>query len=175
MTPSVPVDVRSIFETHADFVWRVLARSGVRDADLRDATQEVFIVVAQKLPEREGSSALSTWLYGIAIRIAANYRRKAHRKREDLVDAPPENATRSDPEVLLLRAEARQRLAEVLEELPMDERIVFTMFELEEMTGQAIAASLGIPVGTVHTRLRAARATFERKARQLSRAKVAGA
>lgn len=159
-------DVRRIFEQHADFVWRALARSGVRDADLRDATQEVFMVVARKLHEREGTSTLTTWLYGIAVRVAANHRRKAHLRREELTDEPPERATkRDDPENALAREQARERLARILDEIPIDQRIVFVMFELEEMPCPAIAAALGIPVGTVYTRLRAARATFEERAR----------
>lgn len=169
---SDPTDVREIFEAHGDFVWRALARSGVRDADLRDATQEVFVVVARKLDEREGTSSLTTWLYGIAVRVAANYRRKAHRRHEELTDDPPEvsadGAGGDDPERALSREQARVRLSLILDELPHDQRVVFMMFELEEMTCPSIAASLGVPLGTVYTRLRAARATFQERARRHS-------
>jgi len=159
--------VREVFDQHADFVWRVLARAGVRDADLQDATQEVFLVVANKLEEFDESSKMTTWLFAIAQRVAANHRRKVQRKREDLVDAPPEpsEGTGSTPEIRLARAEARQRLSRVLEALPGDQRIVFELFELEEMTCPAIAEALGIPLGTTYTRLRAARASFERLAK----------
>jgi RNA polymerase sigma-70 factor (ECF subfamily) len=162
----VSTDVRQIFEAHGDFVWRALARSGVRDADLRDATQEVFIIVARKLGEREGSSTMTTWLYGIAIRVAANYRRKAHRRHEELSDEPPERIGGDDPESALAQEEARVRLARILDELPEDQRIVFVLYELEEMACPEIASSLGIPLGTVYTRLRAARAGFEARARE---------
>jgi len=159
-------DVRQIFDAHGDFVWRVLARSGVRDADLRDAAQEVFIVVARKLDERSGESSLTTWLYGVAVRIAANYRRKAHRRHEELTDAIPEtprdsDATEGDPERAFANEEARLRLAAILDDLPPDQRIVFMMFELEEKTCPEIAETLGIPLGTVYTRLRLARIRFE--------------
>jgi RNA polymerase sigma-70 factor (ECF subfamily) len=169
--PTPEHDVRRIFEAHGDFVWRALARSGVRDADLRDATQEVFIVVARKLVERDETSSLTTWLYGIAVRVAANYRRKAHRRHEELTDelpeAPPSSTRRrEDPERAFANEEARLRLARILDELPIDQRMVFVMFELDEMTCPAIAESLGIPLGTVYTRLRAARAGFEDKARR---------
>ncbi|MBX3203280.1 MAG: RNA polymerase sigma factor [Labilithrix sp.] len=167
MSPSSAPDVRQIFEAHGDFVWRALARSGVRDADLRDATQEVFLVVSRKVSEREGTSSLSTWLYGIAIKVAANYRRKAHRKREELTDEVPdpvEGEVHGDPEQALANEQARVRLAQILDELPVDQRVVFMMFELEEMTCPAIAEALGIPLGTVYTRLRSGRAMFEEKA-----------
>ena len=56
----------------------------------------------------------------------------------------------------------------LLEELTPDQRIVFELFELEEMTCPAIAESLGIPLGTVYTRLRAARAALTAKASAFS-------
>ena len=162
--------VRAIFEEHADFVWRVLARAGVRDADLKDASQEVFIVVASKLDQLEAAqrdgTKTTTWLYAIAIRVGANYRRKVQRKREDLVDVHDESIAaddRSDPEEAALLAQARARLADLLEALPHEQRIVFEMFELEEMTCPAIADALGIPLGTTYTRLRAARAAIAEK------------
>ena len=166
VTSDVVSDVRQIFDAHGDFVWRVLARSGVRDADLRDAAQEVFIVVARKHDERSGESSLTTWLYGVAVRVAANYRRKAHHRHEELTDAIPETprdsyATDGDPERAFANEEARLRLAAILDELPPDQRIVFMMFELEEKTCPEIAETLGIPLGTVYTRLRLARIRFE--------------
>ena len=162
----VASDVRQIIDAHGDFVWRVLARSGVREVDLRDAAQEVFIVVARKHEERNGTSSLTTWLYGVALRVAANYRRKAHRRHEELTDAVPEapqdsHASDGDPEQAFANEEARLRLATILDDLPADQRIVFVMFELDEKTCPEIAETLGIPLGTVYTRLRLARARFE--------------
>lgn len=163
-------DVRDIFEAHGDLVWRALARSGVRDADLRDATQEVFMVVARRIDEREGTSALTTWLYGIAVRVAANYRRKAHRRREELTDAPPEHAPfegeHHAPEDALVRARAREQIATILEAIPEDQRLVFVLFELDEVACPEIAARLELPLGTVYSRLRAARAKFQELAEE---------
>jgi RNA polymerase sigma-70 factor (ECF subfamily) len=165
------MDVREIFEEHADFVWRVLVRSGVRDADLKDASQEVFLVVANKLEQLAEDVKVTTWLYGIAIRVAANQRRKVERKREDLQSEPDVLATSSaveTPESAMRRAEGRAALARLLEELTADQRIVFELFELEEMTCPAIADALGIPLGTVYSRLRAARAALTAKASAFS-------
>ena len=159
---------RSLFEEHADFVWRVLARAGVRDADLQDGLQEVFIIVSEKVDQLDDRSKPTTWLYGIAIRVAANARRKVQRKREDFTaehdDAADEH---QDPETHALRKEAREQLAELLAELPPEQRIVFEMFELEEMTCPQIAEALGIPLGTTYTRLRTARAALSLKAEAL--------
>jgi RNA polymerase sigma-70 factor (ECF subfamily) len=164
------ISVREVFEQHADFVWRVLARAGVRDADLKDALQEVFIVVANKLDQLDAETRTTTWLYGIAVRVAANQRRKVQRKREDISDVAGESMCAADeenPEAVAIRAQARVQLAELLEELAPEQRIVFEMFELEEMTCPAIADALGIPLGTTYTRLRAARAAIVAKAQRL--------
>lgn len=151
-------------------MWRVLARAGVRDADLKDALQEVFIVVSGKLDSLQEGTKPTTWLYGIAVRVAANQRRKVARKREDLTDQHDETAPasgRGSPEAMMARAQARVQLAEMLSALPDDQRIVFEMFELEEMACPQIAETLGIPLGTTYTRLRAARMALTAKAAEM--------
>lgn len=154
-------DVRTLFETYGDFVWRALARGGVRDADLRDASQEVFIAVSRNWATREGTSSVSTWLWGIASHIAANYRRKAHRRYEEVTDSPPEALGQEGaPDAVLERNQARAKLAQILEALPDEQRMVFVMFELDERPCPEIAELLQIPLGTVYTRLKSARALF---------------
>ena len=163
--------VRDVFERHADFVWRVLARAGVRDADLADATQEVFMVVAKQLGGFDERAKITTWLYGIAIRVGANHRRKVLRKREDFAGDDLDSVRDDDdknPEQVAVRAETRAQLARALEAITPDQRIVFEMFELEEMTCPAIAETLGIPLGTTYTRLRAARVAFAAHAKRLA-------
>lgn len=152
-------------------MWRVLARAGVRDADLKDALQQVFMVVSEKLDQLDDDARPTTWLYGIAVRVAANHRRKVQRRREDLTEEHDESIAtdeRDNPEEIAARAEARAKLAELLDQLPPDQRIVFEMFELEEMTCPAIAEALGIPLGTTYTRLRAARAALAAKVAELA-------
>ena len=65
--------VCSVHDAHADFVWRSLQRLGVRDADLEDMIQEVFIVVHRRLDAFDASSHLTSWLFGICVRVAAAY------------------------------------------------------------------------------------------------------
>ena len=129
------------------------------------------MVVSRKLEQREAGTKVTTWLYGIAIRVGANHRRKVLRKREDFMEQALDAVTdenQPDPEQVALRAEGRVQLARALEELTPDQRIVFEMFELEEMTCPAIAETLGIPLGTAYTRLRAARAAFAVQAERLA-------
>ena len=74
-----PHDLAAIFREHAPYVWRVLRRMGVREADVEDVTQEVFVVVHRRLPEFEGRSAMRTWIYGICLRVASDHRRRGKR------------------------------------------------------------------------------------------------
>jgi RNA polymerase sigma-70 factor (ECF subfamily) len=154
-------------------VWRVLARAGVRDADLADASQEVFIIVANKLEQLEEGTKVTTWLYGISVRVAANQRRKVARKREELSESPGDSVQadeRESPEQAVALAQARRQLVRLLDELSEEQRIVFELFELEELTCPAIAEALGIPLGTAYTRLRAARSAIALKAAELTEA-----
>jgi RNA polymerase sigma-70 factor (ECF subfamily) len=160
-----PTDVTEVYRAHGDFVWATLQRMGVRDADLHDQLQEVFIVVHRRLGDFEGRSALTTWLFGICLRVVAGYRRKLARRKESTVESLPElqdDADSGDPEGTASRNEARHRLAQVLDAMDVDKRVVLVMFEVEDLSCEEIARTIGIPVGTVYSRLHAARAQFEK-------------
>src|SRR5438046_2150858 len=73
---------QDVYARHAEFVWRVLRRLGVRPTDVEDVCQEVFLIVHRKLPEFEHRSSVSTWLYSIALRCASDHRRRAYVARE---------------------------------------------------------------------------------------------
>jgi RNA polymerase sigma-70 factor (ECF subfamily) len=160
--------VARIYEVHADFVWASLQRLGVRDADLEDALQEVFVVVHRRLDSFDGSSKMTTWLFGIAMRVASAYRRRGFRVRETSVGEAPEPApsdvdeSAGSPEDALAAAQLRRRLDALLDELDVEKRAVFVMFEIDEMPCDEIAQLLGVPVGTVHSRLHAARREFQK-------------
>src|SRR5438552_1587566 len=98
--------------------------------------QEVFIVIHRKLHTFDGSSQLTTWLFGICMRVAAAYHRRAHRRRERSVD-PEHFATTSDPkqtpEEQLRAREAREELNRILDHLDVEKRAVFVMFEVDEI------------------------------------------
>jgi RNA polymerase sigma-70 factor (ECF subfamily) len=164
--PSLP----SIHEAHADFVWRSLQRLGVPESDLEDALQEVFVVVHRRLASFRGDSTVTTWLFGIALRVAARFRRRGYLRREEPIDdvaKHPAAGEGTEPEAMALAREAREELGRVLDELDPEKRVVFVMFELERRECPLIAEELGIPVGTVYSRLHAARAKFRAAALRL--------
>lgn len=162
--PPRPLDVTAIHAAHAGFVWLLLQRFGVRERDLEDALQEVFVVVHQRLHTWDPSCRITSWLYGIAQRVAIAWRRKAHVRREhavEVVPEPPQGDART-PEHEASDAEARARLEAILDELDPDKRAVFVMFEIDGLSCDEIADLLGTPVGTVYSRLHSARKAFEK-------------
>ena len=166
------LDVVRIHDTHADFVWRTLQRLGVRSADLEDALQEVFIVVHRRLHTFDSTARLSTWLFGICLRVAAAHRRRAHLRREETTSDVAERADESrsnNPEVMAAASEDRRRVEEALDRLVPERRVVFVMFEIEGMAAGEIAAELGVPVGTIYSRLSTARAEFVKAVERLER------
>jgi RNA polymerase sigma-70 factor (ECF subfamily) len=156
------MEFRAVYEEHFRFVWRTLRGLGVREADATDAAQEVFVVVHRRLAEFEARSKFTTWLFGICQRVARD-RWRAARSRPELTHWP-EDHDPPDPDADIAyhaeRREAVLMLEAILDEIPEEQRIVFVLFELEELPGEQISEMLGIPVPTVHSRLRLARERF---------------
>lgn len=151
----------TVYRAHHDFVWRTLRHLGV-DADrIDDALQDTFLVVYRRLAEFEGRAALRTWIFEIARRVAARYRRSAAReapRRCELVEV--EVAPHVEDE--LARAEAAEILREFLDGLDPDKSVVFIMAELEQRRVPEIADALAVNLNTVYARLRAARQQLDR-------------
>ena len=161
-------NVVEIYERHFDFVWRSLRRLGVRATDLEDATQEVFLVVHRRLEDFEYRSAIKTWIFGIALRIAKVYRHKAARQRTHVPeDKVPLVCTSDSPEQARAHMQAAEQVQVLLDELDDDKRAVFILAELEQLPAAEIAQALGLPTNTVYSRLRLARAAFESSLRRL--------
>lgn len=163
-------ELADVHAEHADFVYRSLQRLGVRPMDLEDALQDVFLVVHKKLHGFDPSFKLRSWLFGIAVRVAVAHRRKAHlhRERADAwLERHPESSTGTGPEAEVIERQGRERLAQILDKLTPEKRAVFVMFEIEGKTTVEIADELGLPLGTVYSRLSSARAEFQRAVERL--------
>lgn len=157
-----PLDFVTVYESSAANVLRSLRRLGVREADLEDAAQEIFVVVHRKLPEFAGRSSLKTWVFGICLRVASDWRARAHIKRETGSEEAPERTTSGEtPTREIARKQARVKLGALLERLDEDKRAVFVMFELEELSMAEVAETVGVPVQTAYARLYAARKFIE--------------
>jgi len=164
-SPAVAPDLASIYAEHFRYVWRCLRSLGVRDAQLEDALQDVFIVVQRRLPEFDGGAELRTWLYAIALRVGRKYRDRARRDPESL-EAAREHTPElpAAPESNADTAVSREQLAlahRALSVLDDDKREVFVLARVEQMSAPEIARVLGVPLNTVYSRFRAARLAFE--------------
>ena len=128
------------------FIWRSLRRLGVPPEGVDDAAQQVFVVAATKVdaidPGRERA-----YLYMTAVRVAADARKAAARRRElalpEAIDARADGLP--GPEDALADQRDRALLDEILDALPIDLRTVFTLFELEGMSSGEIASCWDSP------------------------------
>jgi RNA polymerase sigma-70 factor, ECF subfamily len=146
-----------VVRAHAGFVYRVLLHLGVPEDRIDDASQEVFLVVLRQLPAFEGRSTPSTWLYGICRNVAHSERRRLRRTPEVPTDELPETVVQAAQEGDLWARRAHARLIWALGELKEEQRTVFVLYEIEELTLEEIAAAEGAPLTTIHSRLKAAR------------------
>lgn len=172
--PSESLDLRALFEEHYASIWRLLRRLGVPNAQLDDATQEVFWVAARRLediaPGREHS-----FLYGVGLRVASTY----IRRQPALVAVPFEILPtlidpRLTPEEVFEQRQLRQLLDDILVRIPEDLRLVFVLCELEGLEVKEVAELVNIPVGTASSRLRRAREEFSTLAKRARAALQSG-
>lgn len=171
-----PARVDAFVRTHYAFAWRVLRRSGLAPADADDAAQKVFLIATSRLEDISRGSERA-FLYRTASHIASKVHRSARRRPEspglqdaDEVDGQPL------PDALLDHRRARDLLDRVLAELPEDLRATLILFDIEGLTKTEVAEALGVPPGTVASRVKRARAEVEaRVARHQARSRHRGA
>jgi RNA polymerase sigma-70 factor (ECF subfamily) len=158
---------RAIVDEHGEFLWRSLRRLGVCEADLADAAQQVFLVIARRIADiRPGSER--SFAFQAALRVAANVRRTRRRRREIPDDVLLEHDdTAPGPESLADQRCRRAQLDAILECLALEVRAVFVLSEIEGLCMAEISVLLGIPAGTVASRLRRARKQFDAQVTRL--------
>jgi len=149
--------LEAIYRQHHAFVWSSLLRLGVASRNLEDACQDVFVVVFRRLDDFEARSRLRTWLFAIARRVAYRSRRgaaRAERKAQALALQPTWSS--SLEETLENRDEAALVL-HALDGLDDEKRSAVVLHVFEGMTGPEIARTLGLPVETAYSRIKAGR------------------
>ena len=149
-----------IFREEAPYVGRTLRYLGIREAHLEDVCQEVFVVVHRQLARYEGGP-VRAWIRQICVYVANNHRRSLRRHPEDPMADPPEVADRAPQQGELEERQARQQLLTALDLVPKDQRAVFVLFEIEELTMPEVAQAVGCPLQTAYSRLYAARAKVQ--------------
>jgi len=146
-----------LYDRHHAAVLRFATRASRNQADAEDVTHTTFLTVARIASTYDGRASCRPWLLGIAARHLSERRRagaRLHRFIDRLFGTePPARA----PELALEARETLHGVAAALEAMSFDKRVVVLLFEVEGLSGEEIAANLSIPVGTVWTRLHAAR------------------
>lgn len=147
-----------------DHLTRMLRDAGAAD----DVAQEVFLRVWNRADQWSGAGAFRAWLFRIATNLALNHLRGKKRRREQPLEMPSMFEEEDDeqlvpgwmidhaslsPDIHVERAEQRQILGRMIADLPDDKREVFEMVHGEELGLQEVSKRLGIPEGTVKSRL----------------------
>lgn len=154
-----PVAFAELYEQTVDVAWRMLCRLGVGSADLEDAVQDVFVIAHRRLGTLHPTARPSTWVGGIAVRVAHDYRRRRARKPVEPLEAHASTVEdlRERPDDAVARAQAVDLFERLLAQLVPEQREVFVLAELERWSAPEIAQATGEKLNTVYSRLRLAR------------------
>lgn len=157
-----------LYAEHFDFVWRSVRRLGVHPPATDDVVQDTFLIAYRKLCTFEGRSSLRSWLFGIARRVVSDHRRskRRHPEAELSEGGTLRTETADGPHAMTAAREAAAVLQYFLETLPDEQREVFVAIEIEQMSAPEFESASGVKLNTVYSRLRLARAAFEKAASQ---------
>ena len=166
---------RTLVERYQRRVYQ-LALGMVKDADeAMDITQETFVRVHRYLPSFKGDSSFFTWTYRIATNLGLDSTRKRGRTERvelDESDADieahmdPPSAALAGPHRAALNAELKSKIEEALAALSENHRAILLLREVEGLSYEELARTLGIRKGTVMSRLFHARLKMQRKLRE---------
>lgn len=151
-----------LVEAYQGPVYRLGLRMGLSPADAEEAAQNAFIAAWRGLPQFRGESKFSTWLYRLASNAAVDVLRR-EKKYEHQADV--EELRQADegpsPQEQLERQETQQTVRRCLAALPLEYRQVLVLRYLQQMRYQEIAEALGLPEGTVKSRINRAKAQLK--------------
>ncbi len=144
----------SLYRRHFGFVWSLTAHFGVPPAAREDVAQDVWLAIHRRIDALRPDASSRAWVASIARNVALHHHRAQGRRLRkhaaltvvaDIVEPPPSTDAIATLEVVLQRMDPAQRE-------------VFLLIAVEELSGPEVAATLGIPLNTVYSRLRLARA-----------------
>lgn len=159
--------VGTVFDEHAAYVGRVLRCLGVREQELGDAIQEVFLVVQRRYHELDERGKVRSWLYAICIHKALSVRRDAARRRMRESSTEIEAEDERTPLDVLERTRRLAQAIEILGAIGEDKRAVFVLYEVEQLPMAEVADIVGCPLQTAYSRLYAARKEIAETLRRL--------
>ncbi|MBK7857029.1 MAG: sigma-70 family RNA polymerase sigma factor [Archangiaceae bacterium] len=160
-------DFERLYEDHLDYVWSSLRRLGVAPAHLEDTAHDVFITAWRKLADYDPSRPIKPWLFGIAFRVASDFRERASVRREVQGEELDREDERPGADALIHEQQRRALVRRALEAIPIERRAVFIMHELDGCPIPDVATALEVPLNTAYSRLRLARRDFQAEVQRL--------
>jgi RNA polymerase sigma-70 factor (ECF subfamily) len=154
----------TLVERHERRMYNLALRMTGREEDARDATQDAFLTALRKLSSFRGEAAFTTWMHRVTVNACYDLLRKRQRaplldrgqdERERGPESPPspDHATSSDLSIDVQRA---------LLQVPEDFRTVMILHDVQDLPYEQVAAIVGVPVGTVKSRLHRGRVALAR-------------
>jgi RNA polymerase sigma-70 factor (ECF subfamily) len=163
-----PEEFSAVYRAEFPFVVNSLRRLGIHQPDLEDLTHEVFMTALRRRDSYDPQRPIRAWLFGIAFRLAADFKRLVRHSRELPLEGTTEAPDRGlSPDDAAVARQDRQLVLDALARIELSRRGVFIMHDIEGIAAPEIARTLEIPVGTAHSRLRQARIEFAQAVRAL--------
>lgn len=159
-----PAAIDRLYRENARAVLGWCVRLGAPGSDAEDAAHEVFVTALEARKSYRGDASVAGWLYQITRRVLANKRRRLALRRFFGLDDAPEPSEAAVADAALGRDADRLLVVRALARLPEQQREAIVLVDLEERAPADVAELLGVPVGTVHSRLFAARRAFAKAA-----------
>ena len=151
----------AVYRVEFPFLVNFLRRLGVHPADLEDLTHDVFITALRRRDTYDPGRPVRPWLFGIAFRLASDFKRLVRHSRELPLHQTVEAAdTNPIPDEAAALNQDRKLVLDALARVDPSRRVLFVMHDIEGVAVPEIAQALDIPLGTAHSRLRQARIEF---------------
>jgi RNA polymerase sigma-70 factor (ECF subfamily) len=150
---------RALYYRHVDTVHALVVRLvGNSRLDVEDLVQEIFFQVHRSVATFEGASGFKTWLHRVAVNVCFSHLRKRSTFGEvQDRDGTPERASYEDREARVDARRKIQKMFALIDGLAVENRTVFTLYELEGLSLAEVAKILDIPLHTAASRLRRSR------------------
>jgi RNA polymerase sigma-70 factor (ECF subfamily) len=160
-----------LIRSHLRMVLSVACRFADDFAEAEDLCQEVFCKVTQKISGFRGESRVRTWIYSTAVAHCIDHRRRK-RPPEESLPLETDTARRSapgveDPEHSVLVLERAAAVHTAVNSLPDELKTVVLLYDFEDLSHREIAQQIGVPEGTVWSRLHRARVVLREKLSRL--------
>lgn len=167
----------SLVAKYQDRVFHMVFRMCGRRAEAEELAQEAFLKALEKIEQFRSQSRFYTWLFRIAANLTISHRRRCGRIQFEPLDGPTDfgdtqaaaltsalaSRREAAPEAAAMATETHSRLTRALDELDDEYRLVVLLRDVEDMDYEQIGEVLGLPVGTVKSRLHRARCVLKDK------------